>query len=66
MTFAVKIIFFLNNWGIVVGYTTLINILVAQSLSILVGDQLPSYMTDVHSPFWAVVINIVFILPLTL
>ena len=66
MTMCVKVIFFLNNWGIVVGYTTLINILISQSLDILVGDTLPEYMISVHSPFWAVVINVVFILPLTL
>jgi sodium-coupled neutral amino acid transporter 11 len=29
MTMCVKVIFFLNNWGIVVGYTTLINILIS-------------------------------------
>ena len=66
MAFLVKIVFFVNNWGIVVGYTTLINILVASSLEILVGNNIPQYMRDVHSPFWAVLINIVFILPLTL
>jgi len=66
MAFLVKIVFFVNNWGIVVGYTTLINILVASSLEILIGNNIPHYMRDVHSPFWAIVINIVFILPLTL
>ena len=66
MTYFVKIVFFLNNWGIVVGYTTLINILISQSLDILIGDQIPAFMRSVHSPFWAVVINIVFVLPLTL
>ena len=66
MTMCVKVIFFLNNWGIVVGYTTLINILISESLSNLWGDSLPGYMTSTHSPFWAVVINITFILPLTL
>jgi len=38
MTFFVKLIFFLNNWGIVVGYTTLINILISKSLDIFAGD----------------------------
>ena len=37
-TMFVKLVFFLNNWGIVVGYTTLINILIASSLKILFGD----------------------------
>jgi len=66
MTFSVKMVFFINNWGIVVGYTTLINILISQSLGILTKGGLPSYMTDVKSPFWAIIINVVFVLPLTL
>ena len=38
VTIFVKIVFFLNNWGIVVGYTTLINILISKSLNIFAGD----------------------------
>jgi len=66
MTFFVKLIFFLNNWGIVVGYTKLVNIQVSNSMKSLFPNILPEYMQNENNPFWAIVINLLFIFPLSL
>jgi len=61
----VKLIFFFNNWGGIVVYTTLINNLIGKSMQVFAPNA-PSWITATDGYFWPPVFTTLVVFPLSL
>lgn len=66
LVYFIKFNFLLANWGFVVAYIILLNKTFAHSVQVFFGDSAPYFLRDSNGKFWAPVIMMIVVFPLSL